>query len=258
MELERNYYFLTAALPPLVLGEAPPISFRECREMLEENLPEEDQAKVKQLFFSVDLRNIRALWLNEPFDERGNFGTKELEEELLVQDQLPLYVVDFLDRYPLPEERLRYFAALYALYYSESVVQLTGFLRSYCEFEREMRLVLTGLRAKRTGGRIAYELQFEDPRDPFVAHLFAQEDAAEYSPPQEYEELKEIFVEHGKKPYMLERALLTYRFKRVAELEEETGRSIDTILGYLVRLGIVEAFRALEKRRPDIVQTIGE
>ena len=258
MELKKNYYFLSAALPPLVIGEEPPLSFRECRAMLEENLSEEDLAKVRQLFFSVDLRNIRAFWLGQPFDERGNFGYKELEEQLLVCDQLPSYVVDFLEKYPLQEDRLHNFAALYALFYRESVLEMSGFLREFCEFEREVRLVLTGLRAKRTGGRIAYELQFEDPRDPFVAHLFAQEDSVEYWPPKEYEELKTIFTEHGNMPHELERALLRYRFKRVAEMEESSSFSIDSVLGYLVRLGMVEAYQAIGKRRPDLVETIGE
>lgn len=188
-----NYYFLITALPPLTLGVKPEISFKEAKEMLALNLTPSDAHEVKRLLRPIDLYNIRALWLGLPLDERGNFEAKNLEEELLVQESLPPYLIDFLERYEATQDRLRYFSSLFVSFYRDELPKLKGFNLKYYKFERELRLVLTALRAKRQGRDIVRELQFEDPTDPFVADILAQKDAPEYTPPMEFEELKTLF-----------------------------------------------------------------
>ncbi len=244
-----EYYFVNAALPPLELGVKPELSFHELREILVENLTPEDLKQVNYLLRPVDLANIRAFWMGIPLDDKGNFTPKELEENLLVRDGLPEYLVDFLERYESVDDRLRFFPSLYASLYRDTQPKLKGFLLKYYQFERELRLILTALRAKKTGRDVVRELQFEDPTDPLVAEILAQKDAADYTPPQEYEDLKGLFERHYHNPKELHRALLEYRFARYEEWTENEFFSLDRILSYVARLMIVESWEGLNLER---------
>jgi len=245
-----EYYFIGTALPPLAIGVKPELSFQEFYELLIANLTREDLQKVDDLLWLIDLANIRSFWMGSPLDSRGKFGPKDLEEALLVKEGLPDYLVDFLDRYESTADRLRYFTSLYASFYQDQLNKLKdGFLKSYLTMDREIRLVLTALRAKSFGRDITRELQFEDLNDPLVMEILAQKDSADYTPPSEYEGLKTLYLNTKSEPKELYRALLEYRFKKVEEMEENEHFSIDRILGYLIRLMIVESWEGLNEKQ---------
>ena len=244
-----EYYFVNAALPPLSFGQKPELSFHELKEMLHENLSASDLKKVGYLLRPIDLANIRAFWMGIPMDVKGNYTPKELEEVLLVKDPLPEYLIDFLDRYDTTEQRLHYFSSLYVSLYRDTQEKLDGFLFQYYMFEREVRLVLAALRAKKMKRDVVRELQFEDPTDTIVTDILAQKDSPDYTPPQEYEDLKELFVRHADNPKALQRAVLEYRFAKYEELTENQFFSLDRILSYLARLMIVESWDSLDAEK---------
>lgn len=252
----RRYYYVVNAFPSLVLGKKPEMSYIEAREMAFLNLAPTDAMQIIDLQRPIDIRNIRALWLNQELDSRGSLGEKDLEEALLVQDGLPLFVIDFLQRYDSLEERLRYFSSLYASLYSQ---KLKGFLADYYKLEREVRLVFTALRAKASGRSLLQELQFENPTDPFVAEILAQKDSEEFLVPQEYEALKNVFLENRSKPRDLHLALLTFRISRIRELESREPFGMDQVLGYLARLLLVEDWQGQDEKQGRFVleQKIG-
>jgi hypothetical protein len=244
-----NYYFLLNSLPTLALRSGAEITFEDLKELLEMNLTKDDLSLAKDFMSYIDLRNIRAFWLKEPLDPRGNLGEKELEEALLVSDFLPSYVFDFLSRYESLKDRLHYFSYLYFQFFAEGMKE-KGFLGEYFREEREIRLVMSALRAKLTKRNILPELQFEDPTDPIVMHILAQKDMDEYDPPREYEGLKNLFKEYFQEPKKLALAFLEYRFESI--MEKEMGYppfSIDRILGYMVRLLLVEHWNSLDEEK---------
>ncbi len=244
----NRYPFILAAFPSLAIGVKRETSFQETMDLLEMNLSSRDKEKVSQLLLADNLDNIRAFWLGLPLSDRGRFRAKELEEALLVRDSLPPFLNDFLDRYDTTAERLNHFSSLYASLYRETIPQLEGFLKAYYEMEREIRLVLTALRAKQMGRDLVRELQFEDLTDPLVMQILAQRDSPQYTPPQEYEDLKALFVENSAEPLKLHRAILQYRFDRILEIEENfPSFSIDRILGFFARLMIVEAWDSMNR-----------
>lgn len=247
-----GYYFLVAALPPISFGKPPEIHFKELLEWLASNLSAGDFRLLEKLLWPIDLYNIRALWLGQPLDDRGNYkakGLKDLEEALLVRDSLPQYISDYLDKYESPSDRLRYFSSLYASLYREEQPHLKGFLLAYYQMEREIRLTLTALRCKKMGRDILRELQFEDPYDPFVASILAQKDALEYTPEKEYEDLKTLFMENSSEPGKLHRALLQYRFAKLEEMEENQDFTVDRILNYAARLLIAESLEPWDREK---------
>ena len=143
-----QYYFVVTSLPILSFDSQPDMTFEQFLDLLKLNLSSKDFAKIKTLLFLIDLINIRALWLGLPFDIRGNFSAKELEEALLTKEGLSSDLVEFLDRYDTSQERLKYFSSLYASFFARASQEEKGFLKKYFVFEREFRLILTGLRAK--------------------------------------------------------------------------------------------------------------
>ena len=223
-----RYYFIPLSLPPLTLGVKPEISFKEFRAILALNLTERDLKKVDALLEPIDLYNVKALWMGLPLDDRGTISARELEEALLVKDSLPPYLIDFLERYETASERLHNVSALSAAFFQQ---EWEGFLAQYFQFEKEIRLVLTALRAKQARRDLVRELQFEDPFDPLVAEILAQKDAGEYTPPREYEDLKTLFVDNSREPAKLAFALLSYRFHHIEEMGEGEQFTIDQILG---------------------------
>jgi hypothetical protein len=220
---------------------------------LKANLSESDLEKTRVLRRFIDILNIRALLMEEPVDPRGNLNEKELDEALLVRASLPEYVFDFLDQFEKTADKIRNFAGLVALYFIEEISKAKDFLRKYLQFERECRLVLVALRAKRLGRDVVREFQFDDPSDPFIAQILAQKDSGSYEPPAEYMELKEMLVACGGDPWLENKAFAEYRFKKIGELAEGDLFSIDQILCYMARLMILEDLIQLDAERGNMI-----
>jgi len=237
-----QYYFVAAALPTLQLDTKPEITVSELKDLFAQNLTDKDLLLVEQLLQLVDLGNLRAFWQEKPLDERGNLSEKEIEEAVLVKEGLPAFVLEYLDRYETTADRLKYFPSLYAQLFQE--VKGDGFLGKYFAWERELRLVLSALRAKRYGRDIVRELQFEDPTDTLVASILAQKDATAYTPPTEYVEVSGFLSGN---PLEEQKALLTYELQKIEEIEGTQPFSIDHLLGYMARLLLSEAWHRMNK-----------
>lgn len=248
-----NYYFLAASLPPLKLGEKPDLSFDHLISRLEINLEKRDVQKMVVFRRWIDLNNIRSLYMEDAIDPRGNLSEKELDQALLLQDDLPEYVFDFLGRFESVQEKLRFFPGLLAAYFREEVSSLDGFLKRYLEFERGWRLVLLGIKAKELGRDLTDELQFEDLKDPLVMDLLAQKDAMTYDPPPEFLALKEKYLACGPDPLLQFKELAKWRFKRIEELAIEPLFSMDWIVSYMAQLLIVEQWNELDPEKGEII-----
>lgn len=255
--MKKYYYFLASLLPDLQIGMPPELDFCELKELMKTSLSKEDYDVVRTIRRYYDIQNIRSFWRDEPLNFRANYNDKELEEALLTKSALPDYVFDFMDRYEDKESRLYHFASLIASYYREEIAKTEGFTKEYLTFERDLRLVLTALRAKKLGRDIMAELQFEDPDDDLVAQIIAQKDAKEYEPPERYAELKPLFEREGEHPFELHKAITEFQFYKVDELIALDFFTIDRIIAYLVQLIFVEKWLELDKKKGmQLVDTI--
>ena len=243
-----NYYFLATALPPLQLNMPPDIRYPDFLNLLHDNLNKEDLAKARAIHLFYDIQNIKAFWKGQELDFRGTFDSMQLEEALVSREGLPGYVYDFLDKYD-ETNRLRYFPELTAQFFKHEANKTNGFLHQCFQFERELRLVLTGFRAKQLKRDLAAELQFEDPNDDLVAQILAQKDSSTYIPPDRYQDLQILFEEYGDNPLELYKALCEYRFYKIEEILGVDLFSIDRILGYMAQLIIVEKWHELDQQK---------
>ncbi len=249
----RQYYFVVPSLPPLSMHDRPEITFDELMTRLEISLSKSDLEKVKVLRLFVDICNIRALFMEEDIDPRGNLNEKELDEALLVHAMLPPYVFEFLDQFERVRDKIKNFSGLIALYFNTEIPKSTGFLKGYLTFERESRLVLVALRSKQLGRDVAKELQFEDPTDPLVAQILAQKDSDSYDPPAEYSDLKELIASCYNDPWLENKAFAEYRFKKIGEIAEAKLFSVDQILAYVAQLMIIEDLIQLDALKGNMI-----
>ena len=248
-----NYYYLAASLPALQFPVLPDLTFESFKSSLELNLSKEDEKKLQALRLYVDILNIRPVLHEEEIDPRGNLDEKDLNLALLERDFFPQYVFDFFEEHETLAEKLKYFPALLSRFFKEEIEGQEGFLKKFFSFEREWRLVLLALRSKILKRDPVEELQFEDPKDPFVMQILSQKDSEQYEPPQEYKEIKDLLYSCGSDPWEQNKVIASYRFNKVQEMIEEKQFSMEFILAYLAQLMIIENWNELDKAKGQII-----
>lgn len=241
-----KYYYLGIAIPSIQIGGEPEISFLKFWDMLQQNLSAHDLKKGETIRFLDDIYNIRALWLGEKLDPRGNLNRQEIEEMLIDGENVPPYLSEYLQKYESLSDRLKYFSSLVASYFKYEIARSSGFLKSYLEMERKIRILFVAFRARVLGRDLFRELQFEDPNDDFIAQILAQKDASDFEPPQGYSELKPLFEKFHEQPLKLHQALLEYKFNKIDEMLGFEKFSIDRILGYMIQLIMAEKWFELD------------
>ncbi|PJD93487.1 MAG: hypothetical protein CK425_12565 [Parachlamydia sp.] len=246
--------FIGSALPDLKIGYPPEMSFHEFDTLLQENLKPKDLQNLTVLRRYYDLENIRAFFKEEPLDHLGAFDENELEDALVTGEGFPDYVFEFLEAHEKIEDRIAHFPEIIATFYREEARGTAGFIQKYLKFEREWRLIFAAFRAKKLQRDLLQILQYEDPSDDLVALLLAQKDSNTIEVPEEYEELKHIFLENYANPYDLYKALAEYRFKKVESLWGVDVFSTDRIYAYFIQLALVEKWQSLDKQKG--IQTV--
>lgn len=244
-----HYYFVITSFPVISLKQPPDISFEDLRGLLRLNLTASDQKIVDDFLHYIDLKNLKAFWLEEPLDPRGTLNEKEIDEALLVGDILPDYLQDFLEKYETKEDRLRYFSFLYTEFFLDMISKYKGFMHFYFSFERQMHLYLAAIRAKIFNRDIVKELQFEDPTDSTIAYILSQKDMDDFDPPKEFENLKIFVRDYMDKPKEMYRNILQFRLQAIEEMESEKIFTVDQILGFMARLILIEDWHRLDDEK---------
>lgn len=253
----KGYFFLVTSLPQLHLGNPPDISWDELTFLLTSNLDKSDYNQVKALRLYYDLENIRSFWSGFPLSRFGNFNEVDLEQALVTRLGLPNYVYDFMARYDSKEERLKHFSLLFEKYFEEQLHASGWFLTQVFKMVRDVKVILTALRAKTLGKDLLVELQFQDPQDSLIADILAQKDAKSYDPPEEYQEVKHLYETHAESPLELQKALLQYQFRKVDELTGLQVFTLDTVLSYVYRWILVERWSDLDQQKgKEIINSI--
>jgi hypothetical protein len=241
-------YFLGSILPPLRVGDEPPLLFDELMMLYRDNLSRSELEKIEKIRLYIDLKNIQKLLKNQPIDSRGTLSEKELDEAIVNQEGLPDYLFDFFEEFQEVSDQLRNYSKVLITYFKEMKKKCRGFLKDYFCFEREWRILLAGYRAKKLGVDLMKELQYEDFHDPFVAEVIAQKDAPFFEFPFEYMQLGEKLKE-AKSPEEEYYLMAEFRFQWVKEKVQDDPFSISYLLGYLVQLMIVEDDFAQSKEK---------
>ena len=245
----NRLFFLGSILPPLKAGSEPGILFEDLLLLLKGNLSASSLEKVKALRSYIDLKNVEQLLKKGEIDPRGNYTEKELEESFVNQEGLPSYLFEHLEGSDQEDDQLRHFSKVYIRFFKEMAKKHRGFMKWYFNFEREWRILLAGYRAKKLGVDPATALQHEDVHDTLVAQILAQKDAPFFEFPFEYEELGESLKEVQGDPKAQYLEMAKYRFKKIEEKTLDAPFSEAYLLGFVIKLMIVEDVWALDVRQ---------
>ncbi|MBI5345918.1 MAG: DUF2764 family protein [Chlamydiae bacterium] len=246
----KKYYFVLCSLPELFIEGELPVSFDSFQGMLQINLKKNDLKQSILMRKYIDILNLRLFWQNKMIDPRGNLTARGLEEESLTGEFLPSFVVEFVNLYEELQDKLKHFPSLLSQFFLSVLSEnKKGFLSDFFKMERETGLVLTAIRSKTLRRDIVKELQYEDPKDDFVAYILAQKDMEDFEPPMEYRSLKELYNKHYLDPKELNKAFAKYKFDKIDKMMKKKIFTIDEILGYQAKLMMVENFNKLDKNK---------
>lgn len=253
-----KYYYVGTLLPSLSFDAAPDMSFAELQPILQDQLSVKDLEKVKLLRQFYDLLNLKALWLHEPLDMRGGMDRVELEDVLAGHSGMAPFVYEFLSIYEKTADRVRHFPQLLAQFFQAALKEKDPLLQRYFRFERESRLILTALRAKKMKRDLAAEFCYENSEEEWIAQILAQKDAKDFEPPENDRDLKMLFDKYADQPLDLQKAFDQYRFESVEKMVDLSDQfSIERILVHLIQLILVEHALALDKNKGKaIVETL--
>ena len=250
----NKYYFLLCSLPSLNIGSKPEVTFLELKKYLDWNLSTIDKEVLYSYMQYIDIKNLKNVWLGKSIDLRGNLDEKAINEGLLTEDFFPEFVFDYLKRFETIDEKINNFSKLEVEFIKYQIENTKNkFLSSYFTFERETKLILTALRAKKLKRDISKELEIEDKKDSLVVNILSQKEANDYHPPKEYELLKDLFLKHQDTPKALNKGFMEYCFHRYTVIPENDLFTIDQILGYISNLILVEDYYYLDHEKGKLI-----
>jgi hypothetical protein len=243
-----NNYFIYGVLPPLEFGVRADISSRDITELFDLNFSKNDLKKVHVLKLWIDIANIYGLFGKSNFDSRGNYSKSTIKALIANEEDLPAYVFEFFQAHEKDEERKKYFPQLIARYFAEEKKKSSGYLLNFLTFEHDLRVLLSGFRAKNLGLDLAKELQFEDMSNEIVSFVLMQKDrGGKFQFPLEYEDLERVLEEAGRDPSKQYQEIARYRFKFYINYFTKATFSLEGILAYMIALWILEDFFALNR-----------
>lgn len=240
-----KHYFLYTSLPPLEVQSRPDIPYPLLLERYELNLAEEEKKQLAVIHLFVNLNNIYAYLTNGKWNPKGSLSKENLKESLERKEGLPDYVLDFFEKYEDPQDQKKFFSKVLIDFFRSNIDKHKGFLKEFIRFERDLRLVMIGYRAKRSYLDLLSELQFEDLADPLVIDILARKDAAQYEFPFEFKDLKTAIEKVGPNPLKQHFAIAKYRFRHYAPFQEEDPFSFDSLLAYFVQYMILDDYHGL-------------
>ena len=99
---KRNYYYLVAGLPDIILDQKKvPFTLIEFKQELQYHLHPKDYQLVEYLFLPYDNSNFLNILLKNDaeFNPLGNYSESFLIEEIKEPENLPAYMLKFLEAY---------------------------------------------------------------------------------------------------------------------------------------------------------------
>ncbi len=233
-------FFVGSALPALEVGKELEWTFDDLMAFFALNLSLRQKKRIDQIRSYIDLLNVRQMVRHGALDPHGKLTEKELDEALVHREGLPRYLYTYLDRFEAPEEQDRHYAQVLIAFFQEMKRAARGFVHFYFSLERDLRLILAALRAKRRKLDVAKELQDEDFSDPLIAQLLAQKDATQFIFPFDYRSLGQALEGTEGDPLAEHRAVTQFRFNQIEEQFRDAPFAPDAAVGYFIQFTLIE------------------
>jgi len=249
MNAARNYYYLVAGLPDILLEQAkPPFSVASFREELQYHLHPEDFALVKLILLQADNANLLRLLHkdHEHWDERGQFSHEQMDTAVRDEEGLPAYMHQFVAAFQqdLPiQHHMSWENQLSHLYYEYALSTTEGFLAGWFSFDRDLRNILAALSARKH--HLAAEGNVLGAHD--AAETIRRTNARDFGLTGELPFLEKLLqVEEETNLLDREFAIDKLRWQRIDELNTFHYFTVDVLLGYMIKLFMLERWKPLD------------
>lgn len=246
---KRQYYYLIAGLPELVLDQSRlPFPIAAFREELKSQLHPEDYALTEYLFLSADNRNLLNLLQKKdrPWAENARFDQVSLADGLREPSLLPSYmerfVLAFQSQTPV-FPNMSWKNQLLCLYYDYTIQKTEGFLKDCFVLERDLRNILAALSARRN--KLSLEGQLIGDYD--LTQALRSSHARDFGLAGEFPFMERLLQWEDNNWMERELALDAIHWDYIDQLNTFNYFSIEVILAYLIKLILLERWVRLDK-----------
>lgn len=250
MRIKKHYYCLVAGLPELI-PEQNKLQFApgEFKNYLHEEINGNDLDLIRALYLPYDNFNLLNILQkrDEPIDVMGNFGPDELEEEIKEPGRLPAYVQKFILSFksetPFYED-MSWENQLTALYYDYATSFNNDFLNRWFEFERTTKNVMTGLMAR----KYEYPLEGELIGKDSITASIRKSHARDFGLTNDFPGIEKLLHVFDKENLLeREKDIDQLKWQYLDDLNTFNYFSIEVILGYVIRLDMVNRWMQLDE-----------
>jgi hypothetical protein len=249
--VKRNYYYLVAGLQDITMDiHKLSMGQVEFRKELQTEVHPQDYKLVQILFLPYDNKNLLNIITKkeEEFDERGNFSRDLLEANIKeLTDELPEYmnrfITSFKDNEPVfpnmsPENQLT------ALFYEYALSLDDGFVKEWFRFNRDLNNLLTALVCRRYD--IPHEYQIIGWDD--ISETIRKSHARDFGLTAEIPYMDDLLnIAKEDDIQQREKAVDQLRWNYLDDVTFFEYFTIDKILAFTLKLGMVERWLALDK-----------
>ncbi len=247
----RYYYYLVAGLPDIILEQSKlAVSLEDFKQELQVHLHPDDYQLLEKLFLPADNQNVLNMLLKngKEFITSGRYTFDELEDEIKEPKTLPDYLITFILHFKSSQPvyaEMSWEDQLTTLYYEHTSKASNDFLRSWFEFERDVKNILTGLTARR------HKIPVENLLigDNLVTQGIRRSHARDFGLGAGFAFVdKLIQVSENSNLLEREKAIDQLRWAYIDELNTFNYFTVEFILGFVLKLGMVERWMKLDKK----------
>ncbi len=259
--MAQHYYYLISGLPDLFLREEGISPSRyEFREQLKNHISKKDYALVELFFLPIDNKNLYSLIseADKPFIEGGIYEEELIKNSIKSPDDdpdygfsqaLPEYMIRYIKAYQENKpifEKLSWENQLVALYYEKVMQAPNKFVREYFEFEMNLNNILTSYITQ--NHNLSPEEHIIGDND--FANALRRKKPGELIREFDFEYFDDI-LKILEKDNLKDREfkLDQLRWQFINEHTFFTYFTIEKILGFLIKLEVLERWSKLDKER---------
>ncbi len=243
-----SLFFAYSSLPPPDFTHSSRMSLKSFYELVELTLTTDQKKKLASLSTLIDIKNIFSLEMGISFDPKGNFSEAILRLCLQNSEDLPVYILEFLEENKEKEDRIKHFPKLYTMFFKEEISK-GGVAGEFLNFERDLNLLLFGFTGKKLAINLEKFLQYEDLSDPLVTQILLQrKNSGTFIFPFEYKDLEEALNQTGADPMKQYLAVSVYRFNFYRTIFENDPCTFRSVCAYMMCLWIQDEKASMDEK----------
>lgn len=248
--IKRQYHCLVAGLQDITLDIHKLIyNSTAFKEELKAQLHASDYSLVEWLFLPID--NVNLLNLLEKnqqsFIEGGNYSKEQLEDDIREPNSLPAFMQSFITAYKSKEPiypGLSPENELTTLFYDAALAVRNNFLRDWFRFELTLRNMLTAHIGRRHGISIEYQIIGTDE----ISESIRRSQARDFGLGADIDFIDQVAdMARIEDVQDREKAIDEFKWDYLEEATFFHYFTIERILGYVIKLGMVERWLAIDK-----------